>query len=155
MHTVFTKNRSQPVLDWFFSPGLKGRTETIWTWQLLKPATVVRLQPELVWSSCINVTYHFVHEKVASHEAVLTYVPTKENIADILMKGLKLHQHHYLMGKLGFGARDLGVLVVVLITMTNNHQTSIHLNEGLRVFSTPEVWCTSTAVAEQQSDRYE
>ena len=30
----------------------------------------------------------------------------KENIADILMEGLELHQHHYLMGKLGFGVRD-------------------------------------------------
>ena len=39
----------------------------------------------------INVAYHFIHQKVASHKAALTYVPTKENIADILMKGLKLH----------------------------------------------------------------
>ena len=52
MHTVFTKNWSQPVLDQFFSPGLKGWTETIWTWQLPKPATMVQLQPELVRSSC-------------------------------------------------------------------------------------------------------
>ena len=52
MHMVFTKNQSQLVLDQFFSPGLKGWTKTIWTWQLLKPATVVRLQPELVRSTC-------------------------------------------------------------------------------------------------------
>ena len=51
MHTVFTKNRSQPVLDWFFSPGLKGWTETVWTWQLPKLATMVQLHMELVWSS--------------------------------------------------------------------------------------------------------
>ena len=36
----------------------------------------------------------------------LTYIPTKENIADILTKGLELHQHCYLMGKLGFGVRE-------------------------------------------------
>ena len=52
MHTVFTKNQSQLVLDRFFSLDLKGRTKTIWTWELPKPATVVQLQPELVWSSC-------------------------------------------------------------------------------------------------------
>ena len=63
----------------------------------------------------INVTYHFSHEKVASHEAALTYIPTKDNIVDILTKGLKLHQHCYLMGKLGFGVR----LVIILIMITN------------------------------------
>ena len=40
----------------------------------------------------INVAYHFICEKVASHEAVLTYVPMKDNIVDILTKGLELHQ---------------------------------------------------------------
>ena len=45
----------------------------------------------------INVAYHFICEKVASHKAALTYMPMKENIADILTKGLELHQHHYLM----------------------------------------------------------
>ena len=51
----------------------------------------------------------FFCEKVASHEAALTYVPMKEKIADILTKGLKLHQHCYLMGKLGFGVRDFSL----------------------------------------------
>ena len=45
---------------------------------------------------------------MTSHEAALTYVLTKENIADII-KGLKLHQHHYLMGKSGFGVRDFSL----------------------------------------------
>jgi hypothetical protein len=49
----------------------------------------------------INVAYHFIREKVASHEATLTYVHTKENTADILTKGLDVQQHRYLMGKLG------------------------------------------------------
>jgi hypothetical protein len=49
----------------------------------------------------INVAYHFIHEKVASHEATLTYVHTKENTVDILTKGLDVQQHKYLMGKLG------------------------------------------------------
>ena len=34
----------------------------------------------------INVTYHFIHEKVASHKAALTYIPTKDNIADQYIK---------------------------------------------------------------------
>ena len=49
----------------------------------------------------INVAYHFIHEKVASREATLTYIHTKENTADILTKGLDVQQHNYLMGKLG------------------------------------------------------
>jgi hypothetical protein len=49
----------------------------------------------------INFTYHFIHEKVASSEAALTYVHTKENLVDILTKGLDVQQHKYLMGKLG------------------------------------------------------
>ena len=57
----------------------------------------------------INVTYCFICEKVASHKAVLTYIPTKDNIVDILTKGLKLHQHRYLMGKLGFGVRNFSL----------------------------------------------
>ena len=35
----------------------------------------------------INVAYHFIHEKVASHKAALIYISTKENIVDILAKG--------------------------------------------------------------------
>jgi hypothetical protein len=49
----------------------------------------------------INVAYHFICEKVASHEATLTYVHRKENTAEILTKGLDVQQHRYIMGKLG------------------------------------------------------
>ena len=71
----------------------------------------------------INVTYHFIHEKVASHKAVLTYVPTKENIADILTKGLKLHQYHYLMGKLGFRVRNFSLRGSVGNSINNDYQS--------------------------------
>jgi hypothetical protein len=57
----------------------------------------------------INVTYNFIREKVASNEAALTYVHTKENTADILTKGLDVQQHKYLMGKLGMGERDFSL----------------------------------------------
>jgi hypothetical protein len=57
----------------------------------------------------INVAYHFIREKVASHEASLTYVHTKGNTADILTKGLDVQQHKYLMGKLGMGKGDFSL----------------------------------------------
>ena len=72
----------------------------------------ITLSQAVTYHTCtkhINVAYHFICEKVASHEAALTYVPTKENIVDILTKGLELHQHHYLMGKLGLGVRDFSL----------------------------------------------
>ena len=50
----------------------------------------------------INVTYHYIHEKVASNEATLTYVKSKENPADLMTKPLDLFQHCYLHDKLGF-----------------------------------------------------
>ena len=71
----------------------------------------------------INITYHFICEKVASHEAALTYVPMKENTADILTKGLKLHQHCYLMGKLGFGVRNFLLRGSVGNSIKNNYQS--------------------------------
>ena len=54
----------------------------------------------------INVIYHFIHKKVASNEAVLTYVQSKENLADLMTKGLDLHQHQYLCEKLGFKGKS-------------------------------------------------
>ena len=49
----------------------------------------------------IKIYYHFVREKVATQEAVITYVPTEENIADILTKALTTSPHQYLTKKLG------------------------------------------------------
>jgi Reverse transcriptase (RNA-dependent DNA polymerase) len=50
----------------------------------------------------INVTYHFICEKVASNEATLTYIQSKENPVDLMTKGLELNQHRYLRAKLGY-----------------------------------------------------
>lgn len=55
----------------------------------------------------INIAYHFIHEKVASNEAALTYVQSKENSAGLMTKGLELNQHRYLRAKLGFS--DLSI----------------------------------------------
>ena len=54
----------------------------------------------------INVTYHFICEKLASNKAVLTYVQLKENLVDLMTKGLDLHQHQYLCRKLGFEGKS-------------------------------------------------
>ena len=50
----------------------------------------------------INVTYHFICERVASNEVALTYVRSKENPVDLMTKALDLSQHRYLHNKLGF-----------------------------------------------------
>ena len=102
----------------------EGTKQLIWLWHFIWELGIDQSQPtslcsdnlgaimlsqDATYHMCtrhINIAYHFIHEKVASHEAALTYVPTKENIVDILTKGLELHQHHYLMGKLGFGVRN-------------------------------------------------
>ena len=39
----------------------------------------------------INIAYHFIHKKVGSNKATLTYVQSKENPVDLMTKGLELH----------------------------------------------------------------
>ena len=41
----------------------------------------------------INIVYHFICERVASNQVVLTYVRLKENLADLMTKALDLSQH--------------------------------------------------------------
>ena len=119
----------------------EGAKQLIWLWRFIRELGIDQSQPtslrsdnlgtimlsqDVTYHMCtkhINVAYHFICEKVASHEAALTYVPTKDNIADILTKGLKLHQHHYLMGKLGFGVRNF-LLGGSVGNNINNHYQS-------------------------------
>ena len=49
----------------------------------------------------ISIAYHFIRKKVASNQAALTYVQSKENPAGIMMEGLGLQQHKYLCKRLG------------------------------------------------------
>jgi len=49
----------------------------------------------------INIAYHFIHEKVASNEALLTHVASKDNIADIMTKAISPENHNKLKGLLG------------------------------------------------------
>ena len=50
----------------------------------------------------INVSYYFICKKVASNKVVLTYVRSKDNLADLMTKSLDLTQHHHLHEKLGY-----------------------------------------------------
>ena len=119
----------------------EGTKQLIWLWCFIQELSIDQSQPTSLHSNNlgtimlsqdvtyhthtkhINITYHFIHEKVTSHEAVLTYVPMKEDIADILTKGLKLHQHCYLMGKLGFGVRDFSLRGSVGNHINNDYQS--------------------------------
>ena len=49
----------------------------------------------------IKIYYHFIHEKVASNEALLTYVPSKDNIVDLMTKAIPPEEHNKLKYLLG------------------------------------------------------
>ena len=49
----------------------------------------------------IKIYYHFIHERVASHKALLTYVTSKDNIADIMTKAVPPESHNKLKELLG------------------------------------------------------
>ena len=105
----------------------KGTKQLNWLQCFIQELSIDQSQPTSLWSdnlstitlsqdatdhACtkhINVAYHFIHENVASHEEALTCIPMKENTGDILTKGLELHQHQYLMGKLGYGERNFSL----------------------------------------------
>ena len=56
----------------------------------------------------IEIRYHFIREKLESGEIDVEYVPTDDQIADILTKGLARQKHEYFsteIGLVGFGTR--------------------------------------------------
>ena len=53
------------------------------------------------WTKHIKIYYHFIHEKVASNEASLTYVMSKDNITDLLTKAIPPGEHNKLKHLLG------------------------------------------------------
>ena len=77
--------------------------QLIWLWRFIRELGIdqsqltslcsdnlgaITLSQDATYHACtkhINIAYHFIREKVASHEAALTYVPTKDNIADIMI----------------------------------------------------------------------
>ena len=79
----------------------EGTKQLIWLWHFIQELGIDQSQPMSLCSDNlgaimlsqdvtyhartkhINAVYYFICEKVASHEAVLTYIPMKENIADL------------------------------------------------------------------------
>ena len=49
----------------------------------------------------INIKYHFLRERFQSHELAMTYINTKDNLADIFTKPLELQHFSRLWGFLG------------------------------------------------------
>ena len=98
----------------------EGEKQLVWLWQLLGDLTTDQMKPTSIWSdnlgvitlsndtsyhACtkhINITYHFICERVASNEATLTYIQSKENPTDLMTKSLDPSQHQYLCAKIGF-----------------------------------------------------
>ncbi|KAE9054364.1 hypothetical protein PF001_g33199 [Phytophthora fragariae] len=53
----------------------------------------------------IDIRYHFVREKAVSNEVKLEYVDTKNQLADIMTKGLSSKTLHYLMMRSDVGPK--------------------------------------------------
>ena len=90
-----------------------------WIWRLLNKIGLEQWDPTMIccdnlsaititcdatYHTCtkhINIYYHYIREKVASNEASLTYIASKDNIADIMMKAIPLDNHDKLKELLG------------------------------------------------------
>ena len=93
--------------------------QMIWIWRLLHEigldqtkATLIRcdnlsaitITHDTTYHTCtkhINIYYHFIHEKVASHKASLTHVALKDNMVDIMTKAISPESHKKLKELLG------------------------------------------------------
>jgi len=55
-------------------------------------------------SKHISLRYHYLKEQISANRIKLSYIPTQQNVADILTKGLPKFRHHELIKNLGMGA---------------------------------------------------
>ena len=53
------------------------------------------------WTKHIKIYYHFIHKRVASNEASLIYVASKDNVVDIMTKAIPPDNHIKLKKLLG------------------------------------------------------
>ena len=64
-------------------------------------------RPELVLRKKSNsVCYHAVHESVAMGESLVGHIPSKENVADLIMKILYGHKRRYFVSNILYDAHD-------------------------------------------------
>ena len=54
----------------------------------------------------IDVRYHFLRQKVDSEEILLTYLPTDDQVADVLTKGLVRAKHEHFLKEMGLRLTD-------------------------------------------------
>jgi hypothetical protein len=54
----------------------------------------------------IDIRFHYIRECIEEGKIILYYIPTKEQIADILTKNLSFDKFKYLRSKLGLIVRD-------------------------------------------------
>ena len=64
-----------------------------------KPESVLRKKSN-------SVCYHAVHESVAMGESLVGHVPSKENVADLLIKVLYGHKRRYLVSNILYDIYD-------------------------------------------------
>ncbi|KAG4193611.1 hypothetical protein ERO13_A07G233250v2 [Gossypium hirsutum] len=49
----------------------------------------------------VEIDRHFIKEKIHSEEMCITYLPTRQQVADVLTKSLSRNMFEELIGKLG------------------------------------------------------
>ena len=86
--------------------GLEQRDPTPIHCNNLSTITITHNAIYQVWTKHIKIYYHFIHERVASNEASLIYVTSKDNIVDIMTKAIPPDNHTKLKELLGI-TRDL------------------------------------------------
>ena len=86
--------------------GLEQRDPTAIRCDNLSTITITRDVTYHARTKHINIYYHYICKKVASNEASLTYVASKDNIADIMMKAIPPENHNELKELLGITKED-------------------------------------------------
>ena len=81
--------------------GLDQQDPTVIHCDILSAITITCDVTYHVCTKHINIYYHYICKKVASNKASLTYVTSKDNIADIMMKAIPQDNHNKLKELLG------------------------------------------------------
>src|SRR6266481_2244671 len=81
--------------------GLDQRDPTLIRCDNLSVITITHNATYHARTKHIKIYYHFIRKKVASNEASLTYVPSKDNIVDLMTKAIPPEEHNKLENLLG------------------------------------------------------
>ena len=86
--------------------GLEQRDPTPIRCDNLSTITITHDATYHAWMKHIEIYYHFIRERVASNEALLIYVASKDNVVDIMTKAIPPDNHIKLKELLGI-TKDL------------------------------------------------